>query len=87
MGIAGIPWWTTDIGGFMTDDVNDPDFRQLLIRWYQFAVYSAVFRMHGDRGPYNIPPLDTRDWGGGYLHTGQPNELWRRQLRHHEEIL
>ena len=76
MGLAGIPWWTTDIGGFMTDDVADPDFRQLLIRWYQFAVYSAVLRMHGDRGPYNIPALDDRDWGGGYLHTGQPNELW-----------
>ena len=76
MGLAGIPWWTTDIGGFMTDDVNDPDFHQLLIRWYQFAVFSAVLRMHGDRGPYNIPPLDDRDWGGGYLHTGQPNELW-----------
>lgn len=76
IGLAGIPWWTTDIGGFMTDDVNDPDFRQLLIRWYQFAVYSAVFRMHGDRGPYDIPPLDDRDFGGGYLHTGQPNELW-----------
>lgn len=76
MGLAGIPWWTTDIGGFMTDDVNDPDFRQLLIRWYQFAVYSPVLRIHGDRGPYNIPPLDDRDWGGGYLHTGQPNELW-----------
>ncbi len=76
MGLAGIPWWTTDIGGFMTDDVNDPDFRQLLIRWYQFAVYSPVLRMHGDRGPYNIPPLDDREWGGGYLHTGQPNELW-----------
>lgn len=76
MGLAGIPWWTTDIGGFMTDDVNDPDFRQLLIRWYQFAVYSPVLRMHGDRGPYNIPALDDRDWGGGYLHTGQPNELW-----------
>ncbi len=76
MGLAGIPWWTTDIGGFMTDDVKDPDFQELLIRWYQFAVYSAVLRMHGDRGPYNIPPLDERDWGGGYLHTGQPNELW-----------
>ena len=76
MGLAGIPWWTTDIGGFMTDDVGDPDFRQLLIRWYEFAVYSAVLRMHGDRGPYNIPPLDTRDFGGGYLHTGQDNELW-----------
>ena len=75
IGLAGIPWWTTDIGGFMTDDVNDPDFQQLLIRWYQFAVYSAVLRMHGDRGPLNIPPLDDRDWGGGYLHTGQPNQL------------
>ncbi|MBO4808023.1 MAG: glycoside hydrolase family 31 protein [Lachnospiraceae bacterium] len=76
MGLAGIPWWTTDIGGFMTDDVSDPDFKQLLVRWYQFAVYTAVFRLHGDRGPYNIPPLDTRDWGGGYLHTGQDNEMW-----------
>ncbi|MEE0696321.1 MAG: glycoside hydrolase family 31 protein [Fusicatenibacter saccharivorans] len=76
MGLAGIPWWTTDIGGFMTDDVNDPDFQQLLIRWYEFAVYTAVFRMHGDRGPHNIPPLDDRDFGGGYLYTGQSNELW-----------
>ena len=76
IGLAGIPWWTTDIGGFMTDDVNDPAFQELLIRWYQFAVYSAVLRMHGDRGPYNIPPLDERERGGGYLHTGQPNELW-----------
>ena len=76
MGLAGIPWWTTDIGGFMTDDANGPDFQQLLIRWYQFAVYSPVLRMHGDRGPHNIPALDDRDWGGGYLHTGQPNELW-----------
>ena len=76
MGLAGIPWWTTDIGGFMTDDVNDPDFQQLLIRWYEFAVYPAVLRMHGDRGPYNIPMLDDRDFGGCCLHTGQPNELW-----------
>ncbi len=76
MGLAGIAWWTTDIGGFMTDDVNDPDFRQLLIRWYQFAVYSALLRMHGDRGPFNIPALDDRDFGGGYLHTGQSTELW-----------
>lgn len=92
MGMAGIPWWTTDIGGFMTDDVNDPDFRQLLIRWYQFATYSAVLRMHGDRGPYNIPPLDNRDFGGGYLHTGQPNELWSygednyKIMRHYYDI-
>jgi alpha-D-xyloside xylohydrolase len=76
MGLAGIPWWTTDIGGFMTDDVSDPAFQQLLIRWYEFAVFTAVFRMHGDRGPYTIPNLDDRDFGGGCQHTGQPNELW-----------
>ncbi len=76
MGLAGIPWWNTDIGGFMTDDVHDPDWQQLLIRWYEFAVYTPVFRLHGDRGPYNIPKLDDRDFGGGYLHTGQPNEMW-----------
>lgn len=76
MGLAGIPWWTTDIGGFMTDDVEDPAFRELLIRWYEFAVFTPVFRMHGDRGPHNIPALSDKEYGGGYLYTGQPNELW-----------
>jgi alpha-glucosidase (family GH31 glycosyl hydrolase) len=42
MGLAGIPWWTTDVGGFMTDDVNDPAFRELLVRWFQFATYTPV---------------------------------------------
>ena len=92
MGLAGIPWWTTDIGGFMTDDWEDPDFKQLLIRWYQFAVYSPVLRMHGERGPINIPQLDDRDWGGGYLHTGHSNELWSygeenyRIMKHYYEV-
>ena len=77
MGLAGIPWWTTDIGGFMTDDHKDPDFVELLIRWYQFGVFCPVFRMHGNRGPdWDIPALDDRDWGGGYLYTGYPNEIW-----------
>ena len=76
VGLAGIPWWTTDIGGFMTEDVNDPAFVELLIRWYQFGAFCPILRMHGDRGPFTIEPLDNRDFGGGYLHTGQPNELW-----------
>jgi alpha-D-xyloside xylohydrolase len=76
MGLAGIPWWTTDIGGFMTDDCNDPKFHQLLLRWFEFAVFTAVLRLHGERGPIDIEPLDDRDFGGGYLHTGHANELW-----------
>lgn len=77
MGIAGIPWWTSDIGGFMTNDWKDPKFQQLLVRWFEFATFTAVLRMHGDRGPNDdIKPLDDRDWGGGYLYTGHPNEIW-----------
>lgn len=76
IGLAGIPWWTTDIGGFMGGNVHDPAFVQLLIRWFQFAVFCPVLRMHGDRDPHDIPPLSDKDFGGGYLFTGQPNELW-----------
>lgn len=76
MGLAGIPWWTTDIGGFMTDDVNDPEFRELLLRWYEWAVFTPFLRMHGDRGPHDIAPLSDKEWGGGHLYTGHSNELW-----------
>ena len=76
IGLAGIPWWNTDIGGFMEGNVFDPAFKELLIRWYEWAVFQPVMRLHGDREPFTIPPLDDRDWGGGYLHTGQDNEMW-----------
>lgn len=76
MGLAGIPWWTTDVGGFMTDDVEDPAFRELLVRWFEFATYTAALRLHGERGPLDIEPLDDREFGGGYLHTGHSNEVW-----------
>ncbi len=76
IGMAGIPWWNTDIGGFMEGNVNDPDFQQLLIRWYQWAIFTPIMRLHGDREPFTIPPLDDRERGGGYLHTGQPTEMW-----------
>ena len=76
IGLAGIPWWNTDIGGFMEGNVNDPDFIELLLRWYEWAVFQPVMRLHGDREPFTIPALDDRERGGGYLHTGQDNEMW-----------
>ena len=79
IGLAGIPWWTTDIGGFMYGDPSDKNFVELLVRWFEFAVFSPILRLHGDRDPHNIPPLDkdpNRGYGGGYLFTGQPNEIW-----------
>ena len=51
MGIAGIPWWTTDIGGFSGGNPDDPAFRQLLVRWFQWGTFCPVMRLHGDRVP------------------------------------
>lgn len=76
IGIAGIPWWTTDTGGF-NGSIEDEHFLELLIRWFEYSTFCPVLRMHGDRGPHNIPLLDPEGTcGGGICHTGQPNELW-----------
>jgi alpha-D-xyloside xylohydrolase len=65
--ISGIPWWTTDIGGFHGGDASDPAYRELMIRWFQFGVFCPLFRLHGDREP-RTPT--------GYTQTGGPNEPW-----------
>ncbi len=47
--LSGLPYWTTDIGGFVIGDPNDPAFRELFIRWFQFGTFSPIFRVHGTR--------------------------------------
>ena len=73
MGISGIPWWTTDIGGFSGGDPKDPAFQELLVRWFQYGAFCPVMRLHGDRAPYT--PLYHQD-GRSYLFTGGDNEVW-----------
>lgn len=73
MGIAGIPWWTTDIGGFTGGNDDDPTFRQLVTRWFEFATFCPVMRMHGDREPHSEPLSNI---GGGKMPTGAPTEPW-----------
>jgi alpha-D-xyloside xylohydrolase len=47
-----MPYWTTDIGGFISGgDLNDPKFRELFVRWFQFGTFSPIFRVHGTRNP------------------------------------
>lgn len=76
VGLAGIPWWTTDIGGFFVN-VKDPRHKELLLRWFEWAAFCPVLRLHGDKGPSDIPLLDEEhDHGGGFCHTGLPNEIW-----------
>jgi len=51
MALSGIPYWTTDIGGFVFGDPTDPAFRELFIRWFQFGTFNPILRVHGTRHP------------------------------------
>lgn len=83
MAASGISWWTSDIGGFSKGLPEDPEFRELLVRWFQFSVFCPVCRLHGWRQP-------------GDLKCGAPNELWSfgaqveallaEQLQHREKL-
>ena len=73
MGIAGIPWWTTDIGGFHGGDPNDENFRELFVRWFQWGAFCPVMRLHGDREPRQ-PQYGTT--GGATCRSGAANEVW-----------
>ena len=73
MGMAGIPWWTTDIGGFHGGDPDDPAFRELFVRWFQWGTFCPVMRLHGDREPRQ-PQFGTT--GGAACCSGAANEVW-----------
>jgi alpha-D-xyloside xylohydrolase len=49
--LSGIPYWTTDIGGFVFGSPDDPAFRELFVRWFQFGTFSPIMRVHGTRNP------------------------------------
>lgn len=73
MGMCGIPWWNSDIGGFFKADTESDEFRELIVRWFQFGLFCPVMRLHGvrkrpkghvDRHPGIIEP------------SGGDNEIW-----------
>lgn len=73
MGIAGIPWWTTDIGGFIGGEPENPQFRELLVRWFQFGTFCPVMRLHGSR----VPHKQIINRAGEVREvTGADNEIW-----------
>jgi len=81
--MSGIGWWTTDIGGFYDGHGADPDFRELLVRWFEFGVLSPICRLHGFRVPEGVPlpdpgePVDYgRDLFSIFTESGGSNEVW-----------
>ena len=65
---SGLPWWTSDIGGFHSAQPESDTFRELLVRWFQFGVFWPILRMHGNRHP------DFHN--AGMFSAGGPNEIW-----------
>eukprot|EP01060_Flectonema_neradi_P041169 TRINITY_DN9672_c0_g1_i2.p1 TRINITY_DN9672_c0_g1~~TRINITY_DN9672_c0_g1_i2.p1 ORF type:complete len:856 (+),score=192.94 TRINITY_DN9672_c0_g1_i2:108-2675(+) len=59
--MSGIPYWSEDIGGYFRNNgqYQNPDYWCLLTRWFQFGVFTPIFRVHGQAntelwnfGPY-----------------------------------
>ena len=75
-GLSGIPFWGTDIGGF----VPTPEYTgELHVRWFQFGAFCPLFRAHGRTWHLRLPwgwntgevgPSETRGYTGG---AGEPN--------------
>jgi alpha-glucosidase (family GH31 glycosyl hydrolase) len=69
-GLSGIPYWGTDIGGF----VPTPEFTaELYVRWFQFGAFCTLFRSHGRTWKLRLPwgwntgdpgPVETRSYEG-----------------------
>jgi alpha-D-xyloside xylohydrolase len=48
--ITGLPYWTTDIGGFFRpgeSQYTDEKYHELLTRWFQWGALNPIFRVHG----------------------------------------
>jgi alpha-D-xyloside xylohydrolase len=48
--LSGLPYWTTDIGGYHpTMDTTSAAYQELYLRWFEFGVFCPIFRTHGHR--------------------------------------
>jgi alpha-glucosidase/alpha-D-xyloside xylohydrolase len=83
-GLSGIPYWGTDVGGF----VPTPEFTsELYVRWFQFGAFCTLFRSHGRTWKLRLPwgwntgelgPIEIANYAGAGL--PQPSDL------HHGEV-
>ena len=62
-GLSGIPYWGSDIGGFVpTREYTG----ELYVRWFQFAAFNPLFRSHGRDWRLHMP------WGWNTGEIGYP---------------
>jgi alpha-glucosidase (family GH31 glycosyl hydrolase) len=91
-GLSGIPYWGTDIGGF----VPTPEFTaELYVRWFQFGAFCPLFRCHGRTWKLRLPwgwntgdpgPVEINNYGGAaipdssQLHDARVEPICRKYL-------
>ncbi len=90
--LSGIPYWGTDIGGF----VPTPEFTaELYVRWFQFGAFCTLFRSHGRTWKLRLPwgwntgdpgPVEIKNYGGAaipdssQLHNPEVERICRKYL-------
>ncbi len=61
--MAGVPYWTTDIGGFFVSvggfadfpgGSKNPNYRELFTRWFEYGAFCPLFRVHGTNTPREV---------------------------------
>ena len=91
-GVSGVPYWGTDIGGF----VPTKEFTaELYLRWFQFGAFCPLFRCHGRNWKLRLPwgwntgdpgPMEISRYEGaavpdaGQLHNSQVEPICRKYL-------
>ena len=90
--LSGIPYWGTDIGGF----VPTKEFTaELYLRWFQFGAFCTLFRSHGRTWKLRLPwgwntgdpgPVEIRNYDGAAipdsseLHNAQVEPICKKYL-------
>ena len=90
--LSGIPYWGTDIGGF----VPTKEFTaELYLRWFQFGSFCTLFRCHGRTWKLRLPwgwdtgdpgPVEINNYGGAaipdasQLHNTQVEPICRKYM-------
>lgn len=97
--LTGIPYWGTDIGGFVpTNEFTS----ELYLRWFQFGAFCTLFRAHGRAWKLRLPwgwnsgdpgPVEIRGYNGAaipdasQLHNPQVEPICRKYLELRNRML
>jgi alpha-D-xyloside xylohydrolase len=75
--LTGMPYWTTDIGGFFRpgrSQYSDSAYHDLLTRWFQWGAFTSIFRIHGYQS-------ETEPWKYGVTVENDMREMLNLRYR------